>query len=106
MQHLDLQSFAPRPAIIRTKAARCVQNAGCEDLALRAVNCLEALVRCGNAAAPGHPGPPVRPPGSSGISGDYPLVMTNITIEIIENHHFQWEWPFIVDFPIKHGDFP
>ena len=29
-----------------------------QDLGLRSVNCLEALVRCGNAAAPGHPGPP------------------------------------------------
>ena len=27
----------------------------------------------------------------------YPLVMTNIAIE---------NGPFIVDFPIKHGDFP
>ena len=40
-----------------------------------------------------------RSPGGNGkfLPSSYPLVMTNIAIE---NDHF------IVDFPIKNGDFP
>jgi hypothetical protein len=39
-----------------------------------------------------------RPPGKNtfGRFGSYPLVI----------QHSYWKWPFIVDFPIKNGDFP